>query len=674
MATAVESATQISLPVEKEDVPEVSVPVSSETVEAPETEATIESQATPEEPAVEAEAAQEEPSAPVEAAEEPAVVEEVSTIQHGYLQKRGLKPLRLWKNRYFGFRSEPFALAQLRLVSKKSLKATSAPKEEFERVNKSLFHNIATATVSGEGLMFYFKSNNPDHVEVPLGVINLEDVQSVATAKASKPHAFCVKTNARDYILAAPSSDEAKQWVHTIQQKLDSLATLSNVTETSQYKEAYERLVTRQAFNSKSASTIPTGILSDSEVLSGSDNEKENEPTPVAAAAPETEAVEASAEPEVSVVEESAVVSENVEEAPKRRSVFGGLKSLIKKSEKTSDSSIEVVPVAEESAESKEVVEAQAEVVPETPVEDVPAEQVEEVANAEEAAEVVEVKAEEPEAEHKPSRPMSFGIPKFFKSHKKDEESAEATEAPVEAEALVDVTAVEASEPVETEAVVEAAVAEVESPEVVAETTEEVEAPAEAATQAVSTENVAEAPGSPIKRTLSNMFRSKKSKNSESHVAAVEEATEAVNAEEPVAVEAVETPEQVAPEVAEVESTSVPEAQPEPVAEATTEEAVEQVAATEEPVAAEQTAEPTADSENVEAAEHADTNEDKAKKPTLFKRMTFMLRSNTGSKSSSSTTEVASSSTSPEVITEAPEEVAEVEQKVEATEEPVKSH
>ncbi|ORX99779.1 hypothetical protein K493DRAFT_108062 [Basidiobolus meristosporus CBS 931.73] len=661
MATAVESATQISLPVEKEETAEVSAPVANE---QPEAEAAVESQAAPEEPApLEAEAeaetaaepAQEEPVATTEATEEPAaaVEEEVPVIQQGYLQKRGLKPLRLWKNRYFGFHNEPFALAQLRLVSKKSLKATSAPKEEFEKVNKSLFHNIATATVSGESLMFYFKSSNPDHVEVPLGVINLEDVESVAPAKASKPHAFCIKTNVRDYILAAPTADEAKSWVHTIQQKLDSLSSLSSVVETAQYKETYERLVTRQAFNGKSASTIPTGILSDSEVLSGSDNEKE----PETSESKEAEVAETAVEAEASAVEETPVVAETTEEAPKRRSVLGGIKSFIKK-EKTSNSSIEVAPVSEEAPEATEEVEvkeaSEAVAAEETPAEAPVEEQAAEEVKVEEATEAVEAKVEEVDA--KPSRPLSFGIPKFFKSGKKEGQSAEFTEAvesPTEEEPAAEVASPEVSEDAAPEAVVEAEPAEVTTTEAVAE--EATEAPEQAA-EATSEEPVADAePGSPIKRTLSNLFRSKKTKNSESQIASVEETTEEPSAAVESPVEAVAEPQE--PPKAEAEAESAPA---ELQAEAAAEEAVD---ATETPQ---------------EAAETTDA-EEKPKKPTLFKRMTFMLRSNTGSavKSTSSTTEsipAATSSPSAEVLTEAPEEVAQVEQKIEAAPEAVKSH
>ncbi|KAK9721023.1 hypothetical protein K7432_003767 [Basidiobolus ranarum] len=520
MSAVVESATQINLPVSSDEVTDVPVEavavehaeVDTNTVPEPELlEAKAEAPQKPEElTATEAIPEQQAVNAEEEViAEQQVVNEEVITpIQQGYLQKRGLKPLRLWKNRYFGLHPEPFALAQLRLVSKKSLKATSAPREEFERVNKALFHNIASATVSGEGLLFYFKSSHADHVEVPLGIINLEDVQSVAPAKASKPHAFCIKTNARDYILGAPNSEEAKSWVHTIQGKLDSLSTLSNVTDTVQYKDTYEKLVTRQAFNAKSASIIPTGILSDSEVLSGSDNEKENEnENEASAVAKDAEVVESQAEevpeePEAVVAEDSAV-----EDAPKRKSVFDGFKSFIKKS----DSNIEIAAVVEASAEAQEITEAEA-------AEETSAEQPAEVA---EATNSPVAKAEEVDVDNKPSRPLSFGLPKFLKSQKK----AEVAEAQVELGSSEDIAPQDVLEPQETE--------------VGAATTEEV--PVEESAEVSSDAVPNSAPESPVKRSFSNLFRSKKSKNSESQVASVEEVSEVVAISEPQPEVAVES-------------------------------------------------------------------------------------------------------------------------------------
>ncbi|KAK9768164.1 hypothetical protein K7432_001411 [Basidiobolus ranarum] len=482
----------------------------------------------------------------IEAATE--VPEDIQEVQNGVLYKRGPRPLRLWKNRYFAFHSEPIALEQLRLVSKKYTKAVSAGKEEFEKANSSLFHDIASATVSGEGLLFYYKSTNPDHVEVPLGIVNLGNIESVAAVKAGKPHAFSIKTHAREYVLAAPTADEAKSWVHTVQTKLDSISTLSNPAETAQYKETYDKLVNRQAFNPKTTLPLPTGILSDNEVFSGSDNENEH-------LVVESQTAETPKETEVAAegVAAEAVAADANEvgsESPKRKSMFDNFKSFInKKVEKQP----ETAQIPEEETQAVEQVAAEATPeAAETPAPEVAEEPV-----------VADAKKEEHSA-----NPLSFHLPKFLKGFKKEEKPevvGEQVEAPV----------TEVVEPV----------AEAPITEVVEET------PAVVAEEPVVTEEQAEPvrPESPFKRTISNFLNLKKGKSAE----VPQDSTEA----------------EVFPPVSESDNLEKPFDIVDNIGETTTPEVVSE--------------------------EHTSTEDaaEKPKKPTLFKRLSSMVRPITAPKS-----------------------------------------
>ncbi|KAK9763881.1 hypothetical protein K7432_009085 [Basidiobolus ranarum] len=514
--------------------------------------------------------------------------ERIQEVSNGILFKRGPRPLRLWKNRYFAFHSEPIPLAQLRLVSKKYTKAISAGKEEFEKVNRSLFHDIASATVSGQGLLFYYKSNSPDHVEVPLGIVNLSDVESVAPIKASKPYSFAIKTHAREYVLAAPNADEAKAWIHTVQTRLDSLSTLANPAETPQYKEIYEQLVSREAFNPKTTPPLPTGILSDTEVLSGSDNE--NEPRSAesqAAEAPNEEAVVAAEEAATEEAPAVADISSEVQsDSPKRKSMFGNFKSFInKKSDKPADAT----PLSPELSEGDPQAADQtaSEALPETAELAVPE-------TSEQKAVSTEVPTAEVKKDEHPSRPLSFHIPKFFKGPKKEDKHeaiAEAAEAhPTEAEHATDISTTEA-----------VGAAQVEGDATTATETHEGQ-PAESAR-----------PASPFKRTFSNFLHLKKNKQPE-------------NPNDPADVE-------IQPPVSETDNLEKP---------------LDIVDNTTSEVATPPPSEPTPDAVNEEAA--ADDATDKPKKPTLFKRLSLMVRSNTAPKGAAQP--AADVATAPAVVEE----------------------
>ncbi|ORX75226.1 hypothetical protein K493DRAFT_366175 [Basidiobolus meristosporus CBS 931.73] len=587
MATATENAAPVELRTEQEE----NAPVVE--AEAPAEELVHTTDATP--------------------AEAPAESEEVQDIDNGFLYKRGPRPLRLWKHRYFAFHPDPIPLAQLRLVSKKYTKAVSANKEEFEKVNRSLFHSIASATVSGEGLLFYYKSSNPDHVEVPLGILNLSDIESVAPTKTSRPHSFLIKTNAREYTLAAPTSDEAKSWVQSIQGKLDSLSTLTNPAESQQYKDTYEALVSRQAFNPKTTPPIPTGILSDTEVLSGSDNENEHRSGESQAA--EVQKEDVTAPQEDAVAEETPAIAEVSSEvqsdSPKRKSMFGNFKSFInKKADKPADAAAHS-PEAATQAEAENATEAQQEVqeaaAPET---------------AEEHAETAESPAADAKKDEHPSRPLSFHLPKFFKAPKKEEKHEAVAEVHEEA-----TTEQHAEDAANTE-VAEGAHAVTGAEAEAAETPDAV--PDHSAEPA--------RPSSPFKRTLSNFLHLKKNKQPE-HAADVDvhpPAAEAGNLEKPLDI--------VDNSKVDAETTTAAPA------DAASPEPTPEVAA-EEPAPIEEAA-------------------DKPKKQTLFKRLSLMVRSNTASKEAAPTsTEAAAPATtqlSEEPILETPQEQPATEEAVKA--------
>ncbi|KAG0030830.1 hypothetical protein BGZ82_007273 [Podila clonocystis] len=240
-------------------------------------------------------------SAAEEEEEEAADIE----IERGYLQKKGSNPLNPWNKRYFAFGNDPIGINNLQALHKrnerrvKAAPATAAPapaegeavaegtevaaaadpaapaapvapakvSDVYEQANKDLLVNIAHATQTGKGLLFYHKSDDSSHVANPLGVINLRDVNSVERVeKSSKNRSFVVSTKNRDYHFSAGTSQEAKGWVKAIQEKSEEAKAAKDPYESPQFGEVYKQLVAREAFDhAKNSASIVDDNLSDGE-------------------------------------------------------------------------------------------------------------------------------------------------------------------------------------------------------------------------------------------------------------------------------------------------------------------------------------------------------------------------------------------------------------------------
>ncbi|KAG0088970.1 hypothetical protein BGZ93_010093 [Podila epicladia] len=252
----------------------------------------------------------EDAPAEIEVAEAPAATtaaeeeEEAADIEieRGYLQKKGSNPLNPWNKRYFAFGTEPININNLQALHKrnerrvKAAPAAAAPapaegeaaaeatevaaaaapaapaapakvSDVYEQANKDLLVNIAHATQTGKGLLFYHKSDDSSHVANPLGVINLRDVNSVERVeKSSKNRSFVVSTKNRDYHFSAGTSQEAKGWVKAIQEKSEEAKAAKDPYESPQFGEVYKQLVAREAFDhAKNSVTIVDDNLSDGE-------------------------------------------------------------------------------------------------------------------------------------------------------------------------------------------------------------------------------------------------------------------------------------------------------------------------------------------------------------------------------------------------------------------------
>ncbi|KAF9426768.1 hypothetical protein BGZ94_006045 [Podila epigama] len=222
------------------------------------------------------------------AAEEEEEAEDLQ-IESGYLQKKGSNPLSPWNKRYFAFGSDPVDISHLQALHKRNERrvkaapaapaAAPAPAAEgfevavaaqpaapaaatvsdvYEQANKDLLINIAHATQTGKGLLFYHKSDDSSHVANPLGVINLRDVNAVERVeKSSKNRSFVVSTKNRDYHFSAGSPREAKGWVKAIQEKSTEAKNLNDPYESPRFGEVYKQLVAREAFDhAKNAASI----------------------------------------------------------------------------------------------------------------------------------------------------------------------------------------------------------------------------------------------------------------------------------------------------------------------------------------------------------------------------------------------------------------------------------
>ncbi|CAI2177793.1 13894_t:CDS:2 [Funneliformis geosporum] len=137
-------------------------------------------------------------------------------------------------------------------------------------VSNSYYKNIAHATKTGNGLLFYYKSDSDArNKKQPLGIINLKEVDGVDKVYpiddcAGKPFVFKVETNYRLFELAAESNVERDRWIKTIKEKIEE-ADKIDVESSEEYKATYSKLEGGNAFiNHKS-----DNIMSDTEMFSG---------------------------------------------------------------------------------------------------------------------------------------------------------------------------------------------------------------------------------------------------------------------------------------------------------------------------------------------------------------------------------------------------------------------
>ncbi|KAJ1928772.1 hypothetical protein IWQ60_001772 [Tieghemiomyces parasiticus] len=476
-------------------------PVTEEVPVIAETQAPVET-----EPATTTVETTEAAPAATEEATTPAPEEPVVPIHSGYLQQRGPRPLRLWQKRYFAFRAEPYALNDLNLVYKKNVNRglrfirASERAAAADKGNDELFADIATATVDGKGLLYYYKSDKD--TKAPLGIINLRQLSSSpAVEKGLRSHAFSVKTTSRDYILAASSSKDVQGWLASLEAEASDLP---DVTSNEAFQSALE------ALKEKSASTKPAPAaaavaataaataetveaaanpeatragLTDNEIFSGSEAEPEAE-TP--AAVPATEA------PTVS----------------KRKSYFSAFDNFLKSRSATSTPKAEETPAteaeaaAEETPAAPEVTEGEAareaEVAPAAAEEEAaaaPAEGEKSIvaAEGEKIAAATTSAADQAKAK---AKELGTFISKFLPKR-----PAHEAETPAEAEAT-------AAETPEAEA---AAEPEVAAPAPTEETTAAAEP--EVPTAEEPTSDAAKSPesparsSSPIQRTLTKLLR-----------------------------------------------------------------------------------------------------------------------------------------------------------------------
>ncbi|KAJ1981626.1 hypothetical protein H4R33_005211 [Dimargaris cristalligena] len=487
--------TAVETPAEPAVEAKVAEPIAEVAVEAPATEAVVEAVTPADTEANTTKAVVETPEV-APAAEAEAAEEVIEPIVSGYLSQRGPRPLRLWNKRYFALRSEPYALTDLHLVYKKNINRGSkiiraaAAGKAAESDNDDLFTNIASATVSSKGLLYYYKSEK--ETNAPLGIINLRHVAegSPAVEKNARAHAFSLKTTGREYVLAAASDKELKSWLQTIQQ--EAAAEHESLAENESFKATLDQLTQNKAFGKVSAPVTPAvetpkAVLSDTEVFSGSEAEAEA-----------TDAAETPA---------SEVADGATPQADRRRSYFATFDRFIKNLRGDHEKPTEAVPAAEEER-AAEATEA------ETPAVEATTEPTAEPAAGEAVAEA-EVSAIEAEAaaptettETSPVHPtateqaklkakeLGTFISKFFPKRAHEEATAEAKD---------DTCAVESTEATEavpqTEETVptEAAVATPEA-EVVAET-------ATATEEAVVAPESPARAASPIQRTLTKLLR-----------------------------------------------------------------------------------------------------------------------------------------------------------------------
>ncbi|KAJ1968788.1 hypothetical protein H4R35_006328, partial [Dimargaris xerosporica] len=424
---------------------------------------------------------------------------------------------------------------------------------------ESLHRTMATATVSSEGLLYYFKSEKD--TARPLGIINLRDVpeDSPVAEKSVRANAFSLKTHTRTYMLSAASDKDLKAWLKTLKEAAAAAKELPDLAEDETYQASLQQLTEGKAFGKPAATTTPkAGAVSDNEVFSGSEVE------PDATDKKEGDAPEATdATPSTST---------------KRKSYFAAFDTFIKgfkheaPAPKADEKAAEPAETpetkadapAEEGTAKPEATEAEADTKPEAEVKDKSVDAAKD-GEAKEAATPAQSPTEQ--AKQKAKELGTF-ISKFLP--KRGQAEATAADKPADdAEAKPEADAAkEDDKPADEVPAAEPAVEEAAAPEA------EADKPAEEA--AAETPAPAPRTSSPLGRTLTKIFRPL-------HLSKAAEPTEAKDKAEPAETKEDEAKADESDKAADAPADDAAEAKiEEPVAETAEDKPVEAVESTEE--------------------------------------------------------------------------------------------
>jgi len=133
------------------------------------------------------------------------------------------------------------------------------------------YKNIAHATKTGNGLLFYYKSDSDARNKKPIGIINLKQVDGVDKVKnlegAGRQFAFTIETNYRLFELSAESEAERNRWIRTIKEKIEEVDKI-DVESSDEYKATYNKLEKGTAFVPQKSDNI----TSDTEMFSGDED------------------------------------------------------------------------------------------------------------------------------------------------------------------------------------------------------------------------------------------------------------------------------------------------------------------------------------------------------------------------------------------------------------------
>ncbi|CAG8477319.1 9388_t:CDS:2 [Acaulospora colombiana] len=150
-------------------------------------------------------------------------------------------------------------------VTEENAEVIQAKHDEPNSLLHLLSTNIAHATQTGKGLLFYYKSK--EHMKEPLGIINLKFVEDVKESNGA--HEFKIITKYREYSLVADSETTRKRWITTILARTQQSKEFP-LPETEEYKNTYNQVYQDRFLKD-------SGVTSDSEnYTSGEDTEIKN--------------------------------------------------------------------------------------------------------------------------------------------------------------------------------------------------------------------------------------------------------------------------------------------------------------------------------------------------------------------------------------------------------------